>query len=994
MNMESLTDIKYFLNRWEELVSCAPDKTAAVDGATDIRISRCELDVSSAKVYRYLINHGIGKEDFVMICLPRGTDILTCILGVWKAGAAFTVVEDDYAPDRIEYIRNDVGCKLFIDRNLFTELMNEEPLMGFAETSPHDACFAIYTSGTTGFPKGVLHEYGNILIDSKSGTGSKRVNENSRYALISPMNFVASVKVFLVMLKTGCTIYVIPYDIAKNPLLLKDYYIKNEITVSFLSPSIIRVLGRDLGPYLKYVFTGSEPAGGISLDNAELINTYSMSEALFSLSTYLIKESSDSVPVGKSNSELIKINLLDENGIQVPPGQIGEVTFENPFMRGYINLPSETRKVLKDGIFYTGDLGRMLPDGNLVLLGRKNEMIKINGNRIEPAEIERAFREITSISNCVAKGFEDPAHSFICLYYTDNTVDNNALNDTPVINMGEESLRAKLRDILPYYMVPSYFVRLDNIPLLPNGKVDKKSLPKPDDLNCKIEYLAPTNDTERIVCEAFAQILGISPVGINHDFYKFGGDSLKTMALLAKLNCPHLTADDIFRECTPGRIAHIISSGGNRINSLEEAEYAARKGKYNFTATQRYLYSLEYDRDDCICWDLPLAFRIVDPTNCEKICIAMNKAMKNSPVFSTVATREEDGSLMLHIDPASFTPVKVYDVSESELTGIRNDYVWIDRNIFNKPLYRIEIYRTPSEAFLFINVDHYIIDGSAYQMLFSNLIDAYYGNELPLDTFYTYLKNENEKYSTAQYASAKNYLQDNYGGVNWSKSLAPDKDIPSDKVPINTVILPGITSSVLEDFEVRSGLTRNGLITLALLLARAKVDGLNKQIINWIFHDRVDAVREKALGCVFKNLPIGIDFSKYKTLSELFDALKLQSINNIRNASCDWMMDADVCSSAESSMVVYETADIMQSQRLAHIGLVPDMLENPRVVNPVQYAAQIMELPDTFSINYFYHAKRYDEEHALKYQAVVSDIFFNILNCKDYKNTSVKELLK
>lgn len=979
--MNNATNVPYFLSVWNNHVLNDSDKVAVVDGATNNSISRKELDILSSKVYRYLNSHGIGKEDFVMICLPRGIEILVSILGVWKAGAAFTVVEDDYAPDRIEYIRNDVGCKLFLNQAVYDEIIQGEPLPGFVSPEPHDACFAIYTSGTTGFPKGILHEYGNIALNNQSGSRSKRVTEESRYAMVSPMNFVAAIKMFLVMIKTGCTIFIIPYNIIKNPVLLKKYYVEQQISVSFLSPSILRILGDDLGPYLKYVFTGSEPADGIFVKNAELINTYSMSEALSSLASYKITEPSDLVPVGKPNSDKIKLLLLDKHGNPVPVGQIGEIAFENPYMRGYINLPEITSKALRNGIFYTGDLGKMLPDGNLLLLGRKNDMIKINGNRIEPAEIERAFREITSVNWCVAKGFETPSHSFICLFYKDD------------IDCNEEAIRTKLSSKLPYYMIPSYYVKIDNIPLLPNGKVNKKALLAPNEIEYSTEYIAPTNNIEEMVCNTFSKILGIDKIGIKDDFYKLGGDSLKTMALLAKLGCEHLTASDIFKGCTPKNIASIIASDKADLNLLMENEYAARKGKYKFTATQRYMYSLECDEFKRTTWNLPLAFRINNLDNCEHICSALNKVMENSPIFSTVVTKCDDDSFMMHIDASIYKPVTISDVSSEELKKIQYDFVNFDRDIFNKPLYNIGIYRTFDEAFLYINMAHYITDGSTYQLFFRNLIDAYNNKELPLDTFYTYLKEENEKYYTSEFEESKKYFTDTYANTPWDRALTPDRNDENTAFTDGVIVLPDVTTQKLESFENKSKITRNGLVTLTLLLARAKIDNSKNPIINWIFHNRVDKISKDALGCVCTNLPIGLRLESTHTLKDCFESYLQQSISGIRNAICNSIIDAQLYATIDSSLVVYESLDITQTKQLEDIGLFPSSIENPHIANPKFYAVQVFEQPDMLSFHHIYPGNRYSKNHAEAYQAAVTEIFYKILNCEDYEDTTVAEII-
>ena len=189
---------------------------------------------------------------------------------------------------------------------------------------------------------------------------------------------------------------------------------------------------------------------------------------------------------------------------------------ENPneYVRGYMNLPEETGKAFVNGIYHSGDLAKKLPDVNLVLLGRSNDMIKINGNRIEPAEIEAAVKNALGIDWVAAKDFENGSQSYLCAYYTAD------------VEIDAEKLRAELLKKLPYYMIPSYYIHIDAIPLKPNGKLDRKALPEPEYQDLSAQYAEPTNDTEKALCNAFAKVLKLEKVGIHDDFYEMGGDSL------------------------------------------------------------------------------------------------------------------------------------------------------------------------------------------------------------------------------------------------------------------------------------------------------------------------------------------------------------------------------------------------------------------------------------------------------------------------------------
>ncbi len=171
------------------------DKAVLADDNIPSGLTYKQVGEISGKVFAYLQSKGIGKEDFVMICLPRSIKPIISLIGVWRNGSAFVLVEDNYAPERIEYIKKDCGCKLVIDMDAWEEIQTFEPKEGYIETEPHDAAFAVYTSGTTGNPKGVVHEYGNIdrmLLSVDMTSCGKLATSEDRFALVAPLNFIAS----------------------------------------------------------------------------------------------------------------------------------------------------------------------------------------------------------------------------------------------------------------------------------------------------------------------------------------------------------------------------------------------------------------------------------------------------------------------------------------------------------------------------------------------------------------------------------------------------------------------------------------------------------------------------------------------------------------------------------------------------------------------------------------------------------------------------------
>ena len=328
------------LEMLEEYTKQSPNTAIMFDEAHTKGITYAMFDDMTGRVYAWLKAKGIGKEDFVLIDLPRGVLPVIAMIGVWKAGAAWALVEDTYAPERIEFIRKDCGCIAELSAETWDEVMHTAPISGFETHDDHDAAYAIYTSGTTGNPKGVLHEFGNLnrAIESIRIHGENPFTEKDSLALLAPLNFVASVIVILEVLSIFCgKMYIVSYATIKNPGALSRFFLTKRITITFLTPSYVRMLGNRTGPFLRMLFVGSEPANNIYNKNLDLINIYAASESGFAVGVFPIDKSYETCQIGKPEADC-RIWLLDDDGKEVEEGGIGELCFENPYVRDYLSI--------------------------------------------------------------------------------------------------------------------------------------------------------------------------------------------------------------------------------------------------------------------------------------------------------------------------------------------------------------------------------------------------------------------------------------------------------------------------------------------------------------------------------------------------------------------------------------------------------------------------------------------------------------------------------
>ena len=531
------------LERLEEFVHKIPDNNAVIS-EPDEKLTFRELWDLSGKIYAWLKGKGIGAEDVVMYCLPRGLMLYACMVGTMRAGAAFVLSETQNNPERTEYIRKDSHCKLFVDEGCFAEILSCPPLEGYEPIQLHALCYLAYTSGTTGHPKGVMHEYGSLDNSWKSVVvdGDPIMSETDTFLSMSPMNFVAVPIHLSYSCGHGCAIAVMPYEYSASKEKFSDYLERAGVTCGYVTPSYLRKITPFKFPWHMCILS-AEPADGLFIPGLKCYNTYASTEGGCLLSVYELPEAMSPAPAGRSYSD-VEVLIVDDDEKEVPHGEIGEICFRTPYVRGYLHQQRDRSDQQEDmtyhsdsfektglkgqqgvGLFHTGDAGKIRPDGNMVVLGRIDEMFKIKGYRIEPDEVANAVVMVSGLSRVVVRGFVFGNISSIIAFYTDD------------IQVDPVCMYEALCSEIPEYMIPTNYIRLKEIPLLGSGKVDKLSL------------LPPEGDWDRFKKNA-SEKLPIVDKGRSASIYDMGyGIVLKQFSV----SVPYRTA---WEELIQTRIAH------------------------------------------------------------------------------------------------------------------------------------------------------------------------------------------------------------------------------------------------------------------------------------------------------------------------------------------------------------------------------------------------------------------------------------------------------
>ena len=972
--------MRSFIEQMEYLAKASPKVAILFDEQMPKGITYAELDNLSGRVYAWLKAKGIGREDFVLLNLPRGVLPAVAMIGVLKAGAAFVPVEDGYAPERIAYIRKDCGCKLDIDRAAWEEILGTAPLAGHVQADDHDAAYAIYTSGTTGKPKGVLHEYGNLTesIQAASYDGAPLVVAGDRGALLAPMNFVASVLLLVCALYGGCKFFIASYSTVKNPLRLMKMFLEKRISVTFLTPSYVRMLAGQTGPFLKTLIVGSEPANNTYLDKVTIFNLYAMSESGFAICAFKIDKPYAACPVGKPQFDL-EYKLLDENGNPVPDGEVGEFCFRSKYVRGYINLPRETERAFVDGMFHTGDLARVLPDGNLVLLGRSNDMIKINGNRIEPAEIEAAVKQVLGIDWVAAKGFADGEQSYLCAYYTAD------------IEIDAEKLRTELLKKLPYYMIPSYYIRIDKVPLKPSGKLDRGALPPPAKCDLASQYAAPTNDTEKALCDAFSKVLKLERVGIHDDFYEMGGDSLGSIRVIVESGLPGLEASMIFRGRTAEKIAKLYAeSHAEGEASDEEKNAEAMKVPHKLTTEQLYMFDYQLYTPMSTMYNLFMLMKLArELFELPKLVKALELAVKSHPALLTKFTFDADGEIIQSYDPSLMPEIHIEKISEFDLNILKDNLVQPFKMI-DARLFRLRVFETEKASYIFFDVHHTVFDGTSFKVLMQDIAKSYMGMPVTQDYYYLALAKREEIAHTAFYEESRRYFEARYDGEDWTRFPPIDhtaRENASDRLLCDM----GITGAELGEVEKRFKVSRNEFfITVAALAVSLYADRPNIKL-SWIYNGREDVKMMNTVGLLFRDLPVAFRFDKKQNIADIFADAHEQVQKAIEHSCYPYVENNAVAIEDDVAYVLYQR-DLHDAGDLDGMEIETVDIRQNRAAAQSVLDMEVLDSGDGFVLDLDYAASRYERATMERFGKLFLRIAAVLVHADGAAYITVKEL--
>jgi amino acid adenylation domain-containing protein len=595
---------------FEAQVEKTPDAIALI--FENQRLTYRELNNRANQLAHYLQHLGVKPEVLVGICMERSVEMVVGLLGILKAGGAYVPLDPTYPKERLAFMLEDACVPILLTQAQFANVLPEynakvvcldaewqalahqsqdNPISGIAL---ENLAYVIYTSGSTGKPKGAMNTHQGLYNRLLWMQDAYRLTAADRVLQKTPFSFDVSVWEFFWPLIAGARLVLAKPEGHRDSAYLVEAIAKEQITTLHFVPSMLQVFLEeptlDACSSIKRVICSGE---ALSVDlqerffarlDAELHNLYGPTEAAIDVTFWACQQGGKErvVPIGRPIANT-QIYLLDRHLQPVPVGVPGELHIGGVGLaRGYLNRPELTAEkfILNpfenskfNRLYKTGDSARYLPDGTIEFLGRIDNQVKIRGFRIELGEIEAVLVKHPMVREVVVLAREEDSSEKQLVGYV---VPNGASNLTT------DELRSYLKEQLPEYMVPSIFVLLEALPLLPNGKVNRHALPAPEGVRPTLAaaYEAPRSEVERAIATVWREVLHLEKVGIHDNFFDLGGHSLLIVQVHSKLReifNSNLSVVELFQNPTISALAQYINQKPEIKSSLTPINNRAKK---------------------------------------------------------------------------------------------------------------------------------------------------------------------------------------------------------------------------------------------------------------------------------------------------------------------------------------------------------------------------------------------------------------------------------
>ncbi|UZG49710.1 non-ribosomal peptide synthetase/type I polyketide synthase [Caldimonas thermodepolymerans] len=752
-----------------------PDRVAVE--AQGRQLTYRELESRANRIAQLLHARGVGSGQRVGLCLGRSVDLLPALLAVLKTGAAYVPLDPNFPRERLQYMQQDAGLGMVITESRHAELVDlprerqlrvdedeasiaaasDAPLLALADAAA--PAYVIYTSGSTGKPKGVVVLQRGVVNFLASMQREPGLRPDDRLLAVTTLSFDIAVLELLLPLVTGARTILAQREDAMDGQALAALIAQHGITIMQATPTTWHLL-LDEGwkaPAGFRALCGGEalpPALARRLLDAgvTLWNMYGPTETTV-WSTVMPITSADDITIGRPIANTT-VWILDEQGRCCPIGEPGEICIGGAGVAGgYWNRPDLTAErffpdpfAKEPGarLYRTGDLGRWREDGRLDHMGRLDHQVKVRGYRIELGEIEAQLDSAPGVSRSVVVTREDQPGDVRLVAYA-----------VPAAGTALEpaALRAHLKKHLPDYMVPTQFVAMAQLPLLPNGKIDRKALPVPpaaaSTATPQVPVPAPApapapaataapDAAVQEIARLMGEVLGTAPLQPDDHFFELGGHSLLAARLAARLSQQHgrrIGLKVLFDAPTPRALAAALAPQSAAAPAAPVARIPAREDQRSapLSLMQQRIWFLEQLTPGTAVHNLPSAHRLKGPMNVEALERALQMLVDRQSALRTYFEKTPDGAVQRVLDRFTVGPLPLTDLQhlpqderEAAMQARCDELATTPFLLEQAPLFSVHLFRmAPQEHVLFFMVHHAVWDGWSFDLFYVELAELY-----------------------------------------------------------------------------------------------------------------------------------------------------------------------------------------------------------------------------------------------------------------------------
>lgn len=780
----------------------SPNKLALIDGERSITFE--ELNQQANAVGDYLVKEA-GDSELIGVCGGRDIEMVAGILGVLKAGKTFLAIDENYPKERIKSMVSTSDIQVILqsgEKSIFglesgisqvadvRSIIDEGLSPEFKQPQDAEAAYLIFTSGTSGNPKGVVCSNIGLSHYVQSLHQALSINQQDVFLHTATFSFSSSVRQLFLPLCHGNTLVLAQKEAIEDPRKLFELIDYRRVSVIDLVPSYLRncltVLdsnAMDVGS-LRLLLTASEPMSATLANKAnqtfkpevQMINMYGQTETTGIATTFHIDRSNlietGIVSIGKPLPET-EFRVLDKYQKMIPEGLEGELCFVGPHLAlKYIGDVGEgkfiTDKSSGQVLYRTGDLVKF-QKGQLSYVGRKDGQLKIRGFRIELEEIAAQGQKISGIQDFLVIPVKQGNEDLLVAYYVSE------------LELNYQDFAGPLSEVLPDYMIPSYFVSIDKVPLTQNGKINKRALPPPN-LGEVDSFLAPKNQIEDQLTRIWGEVLGLEPatISVNRNFFELGGHSLRATLLSNKIRMimqVEVPLKEIFRRQSILQLARYIEESEKQ--SFVRIPIAENEKYFETSSAQRRLYFLNRMNPKALAYNMPQLLHIEGALEVEKFELAFRRLIVRHEVLRT-SFHMVDGVPKQQIHKEVEFKIQYLDdpsMSEDTLKEFVEPF-----DLSEAPLLRVVLIRKAADQHYFLfDIHHIVTDGVSQGILIRDLIALFDEELTPLTLHY---KDYAQWQQTEAFESS--VLKQKQYWLNQFDQAPPQLSLPTDFARANT----------------------------------------------------------------------------------------------------------------------------------------------------------------------------------------------------------------